>query len=102
VSSKISFCDYDNKSGLPKASGISTRDSNSQISHAFLALHDGLPHNSALPVTLPGLMQSHFWKGGSHNFCLQLSWHSKLNSFVLLDIPYILSVNRKEIKDNLI
>jgi hypothetical protein len=92
VSSKISFCDYDNKFGLSKASGISTRDSNWQISHVFLFLHDGLPHNSELPVTLPGLMRSHFWK--QFHIISVYSFHG-------VDIAYILFVNRKEIKDNL-
>lgn len=74
VSSKISFCDCENKSGLSKASGTSITDSNLEISHAFLSLHDGLLHSSELSVTLLVLMQNHSWKIVLYNFCLKFSW----------------------------
>jgi hypothetical protein len=62
VSSRISFCDCENKSWLSEASEIAIKDSNLEIFHASLSLHDGQFHNSELPVTLLGLMQSHSWK----------------------------------------
>jgi len=67
VSSKISFCDCENKSGLSKASEIAIKDSSLEICHASLSLHVGQFHSSELPVTLLGLMQSHSWKKISHN-----------------------------------
>jgi len=66
VSSRISFCDCENKSGLSKASEIATKDSSLEIFHASLSLHVGQLHNSELPVTLLGLMQSHSWKKKFH------------------------------------
>jgi hypothetical protein len=81
VSSKISFYDCENKSGLSKASGTSTRDSNLETSHAFLSLHDGLFHNSELPVTLLVLKQNHSWKKVSYSFYFKLSWCYIMNIF---------------------
>jgi hypothetical protein len=88
ASSKISFCDCDNKFGQSKASGISTRDSNSQISHAFLSVHDELPHNSELPVTLPGLGRSHFWKQFHMISVSQLSWQSQILVHFICTLRY--------------
>jgi hypothetical protein len=101
VSSKISFCGYDNKFGLSKASGTSTRDSSSQIARASLSFHDALPHNSEQPVTLPALVQSHSCKQ-FHIISVTafMALSNAYISFTLSNIAYILFINRNSIKNN--
>jgi hypothetical protein len=79
VSSRISFCDCENKSGLSKASEIAIKDSSLEIFHASLSLHVGQFHNSVLPVTLLGLMQNHSWKKISYNKWVQIYLHSPIH-----------------------